>query len=190
MFRHLTLLAAFCSVVPFSLALPSPREWASRNGGQVVPHQGGLPPHSNTTLYLRTIGVDESTGFAKPDCWAIQPNYTVGTDASLLGTLDVSLGPVQTSSYVYFPEDFAAPLHGPGGNQYVIFLSGYATIYFPNATGTIPCPAGTNLVVVDNSTVSTGHYTNWTAGTSVVLVQFQGGNPPAHESVSTSLCGF
>ncbi|KAL8293414.1 hypothetical protein RQP46_000115 [Phenoliferia psychrophenolica] len=118
---------------------------------------------SNSTLYLRTIGVQNGTGFAFPDCWAIQPNFTVGTDPSLKGTLDVSLGAVQTSSYVYFPEDFNAPLHGPGGNQYVIFLSGSATIHFPNVTGTIPCTAGTNLVVVDNSTVSNGHLTDWKA---------------------------
>ncbi|KAI5476824.1 hypothetical protein MNV49_007120 [Pseudohyphozyma bogoriensis] len=144
----------------------------------------------NSTLFLKAIDVDFATGFAKPACWAIQPNLTVGTDVSLLGTLDTSLGNVQVASYVYFPDDFSAPLHGPGGNQYVIFLTGYAEIYFPNNTGTIPCPAGTNLVVVDNSTVSTGHYTNWTAGTSVVLVQFEDGIEPAHTSVSTSLCGF
>ncbi|ORY41757.1 hypothetical protein BCR35DRAFT_336437 [Leucosporidium creatinivorum] len=150
-------------------------------------------PHtfSNTTLYLPSIAVAPSTGFATPECWALTPNYTIGTDPSLLGTLDLPLGETQTASFVHFPEDFKAPLHGPGGiniAEQVIFLSGAAIISFPNATGTITCSIGTNLIVVDISTVSNGHYTDWKAGTSVVLVQFKDGVVPGHEVVDRSFC--
>lgn len=48
-----------------------------------------------------------------------QPNFTTGTDLSNLGTLGVSLGKVWTAGYIYFSDDYAAPLHGPGANQYI-----------------------------------------------------------------------
>ncbi|ORY83525.1 hypothetical protein BCR35DRAFT_303383 [Leucosporidium creatinivorum] len=180
------------ALLPAALALPHKEEAKSNGKGKNKDKHHGhfevqTKPFSNTTLYIPAIAVGENQ-FAQPECWGIQPNYTVGTDPSLAGTLDVSLGNVSTASYVYFPDDFSAPLHGPGSNQFVIWLTGAATIYFPNATGTIDCVAGTNLAVVDNSTVSTGHYTNWTAGTSVLLVTFNNHVIPPHTVVDRSYC--
>ncbi|ORY88872.1 hypothetical protein BCR35DRAFT_350778 [Leucosporidium creatinivorum] len=148
------------------------------------PQAASSPP--STRLYLPAIGVKD--GKSVPECWAIQPNFTIGTDPSILGTLGVSLGNVSTAGYIYFPDDNAAPLHGPGANQYVIFLTGRGVISFPDTKETIDCGPGTNLVVVDNSTVSQGHLTNWTAGSSVITVRFKDTIPPPHEVVARSFC--
>lgn len=56
-----------------------------------------------------------------------QPDFTVGTDPAVLGTLGVSLGNTNTAGYIYFPEDYEAPLHGPGANQWV--FEPFAEIY-------------------------------------------------------------
>lgn len=63
------------------------------------------------------------------------------------------------------------------GARQVLFLTGSATIHFPHNKGKIPCKAGTNLVVVDNSTVSDGHFTDWKAVSTTLEAQKPNAEP-------------
>lgn len=72
-FSKAMLASSLITLALLSLASCRPAELAKWSGPRTSPSKPHSPhPRSNTTLYLRTIGVQNETGFAFPDCWAIQ----------------------------------------------------------------------------------------------------------------------
>jgi len=142
---------------------------------------------SNATLYLWAINARD--GYSYPECWGMRPNFTVSNEEGLQGALALNLGRGSAVMYNRWTKALNASLHGPIANQYVLVLTGSALVHFPNVPDKVKIVAGQIVIAIDNSSISSGHYTEWAAGSSAVLIQFQNGLTPPHSVVELSHCG-
>ncbi|KAF8327579.1 uncharacterized protein EI90DRAFT_3156126 [Cantharellus anzutake] len=163
------------------------RLWDHRSKAPNCPKTAHTESLSNSTLYLWAINAKD--GYSYPECWAMQPNFTIPHLAGLEGTLGLSLGNGSAVGYNRWTKALNSSLHGPPANQYVMILTGSVLVHFPNVTDIVRLVAGQIIIAIDISSVSSGHYSDWAAGASAISVQFQNGLIPAHSVVNSSYCG-
>ncbi|RAK82684.1 uncharacterized protein BO72DRAFT_482318 [Aspergillus fijiensis CBS 313.89] len=127
------------------------------------------------------------------ECWALQPGYSLTSEAGVSGNAVLNLGPITgNATNILIPANYDGGQHNAPALQWVIFLSGVAHITLPTSADEAWVTGGKNgaILALDTQEVSAeGHTTTYPSGQMTVAVEVPLAEVPAHRVLHSGACG-
>ncbi|PYH45231.1 uncharacterized protein BP01DRAFT_296601 [Aspergillus saccharolyticus JOP 1030-1] len=143
-----------------------------------------------STLNITTLTAHNNQSVL--ECWALQPGYSLTSEAGVSGNVVLDLGPItNNATNILIPAKYDGGRHNAPALQWVIFLSGLAHITLPYSDDEAWVSGGKNgaILALDTKEVSAeGHATTYPSGEMTVALEVPLSQVPEHRVLHSGAC--